>query len=106
MTKKTKKAAKKADSNPEIQVIDAKEFVSAPRKRRESKTDALAAKLIELPNGKMVLLPVPEGSDATQYRSYAYTAMQRSLKHLKPKADIPVSIRISEDAKNLAIALR
>lgn len=103
--KKTSKAASKKADPSEVQVLDEKTFVSAPRKRRESKTDALARKLLTLDKGKMVALSVPAGSNASQYRSYAYSAMAKSLEHLKGKA-VPVTIKVSADGKFLAISLR
>lgn len=109
MSKKSKKAARKPASpstDSAVQVMDPKDFQAAPRKRRSSKCDPVAQKLLEAGKGKLVPMPVPKDSNPQQYRSYVYIALQKSLKHFAPKATHKISIQISADQKTLGVSLK
>lgn len=85
-----------------VSVVDVKDVEIKPRKKRESAFDGPAAELLKAGKGKGIVIPVPKGQNLDRFRSYAYTALQRSMSFLKPEKRHPVSIKVTSDGDLLA----
>ena len=86
----------------EVAVVDVKDVAIQPRKKRLSAFDGPAAELLKAGKGKGIVIPVPKGQNLDRLRSYAYTALQRSMGFLKPGTKNPVSIKVTTDGDLLA----
>lgn len=89
-------------SETSVSVVDVKDVEIQPRKKRASTFDAPAAALLQAAKGKGIVIPVPKGNDLDRFRSYAYTALQRSMSFLKPGEKHTVSIKVTSSGNLLA----
>lgn len=85
-----------------VSVVDVKDVEIKPRKKRVSAFDGPASELLKAGKGKGIVIPVPKGQNLDRFRSYAYTALQRSMSFLKPEKRHPVSIKVTSDGDLLA----